>query len=299
MPDNHDNESRPGDYTRGYYDKYGKWVEYRDIGKVKAYRGAHGYRGPMGQGVIFAVLLIAAGVLLFLDNIGLFHFHDIWRFWPVALIAIGVAKLTDCRGLGGRVWSLMLILVGASFLLSNLGLWHVSWSLIWPLALIGFGLMLLVNALERHNHPASTYETPVSTSSGNTPPTNPAPNSGPLNTSPENTLREWVTFGGVKRRLDTQNFQGGEAVAVFGGIEIDLRRANIAPGAKDVVIDANSTFGGIEIRVPYSWRVITSGIGIFGGYEDKTIPPEGQGATDAPRLVVKGYALFGGVSIEN
>ena len=294
MPDNHDNQSSRGDYTRGYYDKYGKWVEYRDIGKSPS------YRGPMGQGIIFAVLMIAAGVFLFLDNIGLVHFHDVWRFWPVALIAIGVAKLTDCRGLGGRVWSAMLIAVGVSFLLDNLGVWHVSFNMIWPLGLIGFGLLLLVNALERHNFPADSSFRPGGTSSGDTPPSNAPPsNPPPANASPENTLREWVTFGGVKRRLDTQNFQGGEAVAVFGGIEIDLRRANIAPGTKDVVVDANSTFGGIEIRVPDNWRVITRGIGIFGGYEDKTIPPRGQEGADAPRLIVKGYALFGGVSIEN
>jgi hypothetical protein len=289
MPDNHDNESSRGNYTRGYYDKYGKWVECREIGKSPA------YRRPMGQGIIFAVLMIAAGVFLFLDNIGLFHFHDIWRFWPVALIAIGVAKLTDCRGLGGRVWSLMLIVVGVSFLLDNLGIWHASWNLIWPLGLIGFGLLLLVNAIERHNFPVYSAFRPDGASSGANPPSNAAT----ANTSPENTLREWVTFGGLKRKLDTQNFQGGEAVAVFGGIEIDLRRANIAPGTNDVVIDANSTFGGIEIRVPDNWRVITRGIGIFGGYEDKTIPPRGQEGVDAPRVIVKGYALFGGVSIEN
>ncbi len=289
MPDNHDNESSHGDYTRGYYDKYGKWVEYRDIGKSAA------CRRPMGQGIIFAVLMIAAGVFLFLDNIGLFHFHDIWRFWPVALIAIGVAKLTDCRGLGGRVWSLMLIAVGVSFLLDNLGIWHASWNLIWPLGLVGFGLLLLVNALDGHNFSADFASRPGSAPSGDSPPSNRAPS----NTSSEDTLREWVTFGGLKRKLDTQNFQGGEAIAVFGGIEIDLRRASVAPGTKDVVIDANSTFGGIEIRVPDTWRVITRGIGIFGGYEDKTIPPRGQEGADAPRLIVKGYALFGGVSIEN
>lgn len=293
MPDNHDNQSSRGDYTRGYYDKYGKWVEYRAIGKTQV----PAYRGPMGQGIVFAILMIAVGVLLFLDNLGLFHFHDIWRFWPVALIAIGVAKLTDCRGLGARIWSLMLIVVGVTFLLNNLGIFHASWSLIWPLGLIGFGLMLLVNALERHNYPASTFTSPAGASSSNSTP--PSSNTPPVNASPENTLHEWVTFGGVKRRLDTQNFQGGEAIAVFGGIEIDLRRASIAPGSKDVVIDANSTFGGIEIRVPYAWRVITRGIGLFGGYEDKTIPPEGQGSADAPRLIVKGYALFGGVSVEN
>ncbi len=291
MPDNHDhdNESSRGDYTRGYFDKYGKWVEYKDIGKGPA------SRGPMGQGVVFAVLMIAVGVLLFLDNIGLFHFHDIWRFWPVVLIAVGVAKLTDSRGPGARVWALMVMVVGAAFLLDNLGIWHASWNTIWPLGLVGFGLLLLVNALERpDSRSGGAFARGCARFRAGVLPNNPL-----ADTSPENTLHEWVTFGGVKRKLDTQNFQGGEAVAVFGGIEIDLRRANIAPTAGDVVIDANSTFGGIEIRVPDNWRVITRGVGIFGGYEDKTIPPRGQEGATAPKLIVKGYALFGGVSIEN
>ncbi len=277
MPDNHEEQDR-ADYRRGYYDREGRWVEYqgRETG-----RRAVGMASSTTQGVIWAVLLIAVGVLLFLDNIGLFRFRDIWEYWPVALIALGVAKLFDCRGVGGQVWSAMWIVVGTVFLLNNLRILHVSWNIIWPLALVAFGVLMLVNALERHRAP----EGPLAGSSeGNT---------------TENTLREWATFGGIKRRVETQNFQGGEMVAVFGGIEIDLRRAAIAPGTKEVVIDANATFGGIELRVPDNWIVNLRGVGVFGGYEDKTIPPRGEDRATAPRLVIKGYAVFGGVSVQN
>lgn len=245
------------------------------------------YKGLRGPGLVFAVLLIVVGVLLFLDNIGLVQFHEIWRYWPVGLILVGAAKLVDCCGIGPRVWAGMLIAAGTCFLLGNLGVWHVGLEVIWPLAIIGVGIMMLTNALERRGPgsdrvPARAF---VTSSSGD-------PASGDV-------LREWVTFGGLKRKLDTQNFQGGDMVAVFGGIEVDLRRAAIAPGTKQVVIDANATFGGIELRVPETWRVITRGMGIFGGYEDKTIPPKTAEGVEAPRLLVKGYALFGGISIEN
>jgi predicted membrane protein len=286
MPDNHEEQDRT-DYRRGYYDREGRWVEYRDLGRSirddiqrrvgRDYRR----RGPGTQGVIFAVILIALGVLLFLDNIGLFRFHDIWQFWPVALIALGVAKLLDSKGIGGQVWAAMWILVGTAFLLDNLHIWHMSWGTIWPLALVLFGVMMLVNALDRHHAHGGPI---VGSSEGAT---------------SDNTLREWATFGGIKRRVDTQDFQGGEMVAVFGGIEIDLRRAGIAPGTKEVVIDANATFGGIELRVPENWNVIMRGIGVFGGYEDKTIPPREPERATAPRLVIKGYAVFGGVSVQN
>jgi hypothetical protein len=116
--------------------------------------------------------------------------------------------------------------------------------------------------------------------------------------STADTLREWATFGGIKRRLNTQDFQGGEMIAVFGGIEVDLREANIPPG-KEVVVDANATFGGIELRVPYSWQVTIRGMGVFGGYEDKTVPPRPTEGVTSPRLLVTGYAVFGGVSVQN
>jgi Domain of unknown function (DUF5668)/Cell wall-active antibiotics response 4TMS YvqF len=290
MADNPNSESR-GDYSRGYYDKYGKWVEYSDIG-----RWARRRRAP-GPALVLGILMILLGVLLFLDNVGLFNFRDVWRFWPVALIAVGVAKLSESReGVAGRVWASMLIVAGACFLLSSLHIWYVNWNMMWPLALVGFGIMKLVGALEPRAPEGGSASTPDGVISSGGPSPGAAFSGG---TSPENTMREWVTFGGIKRKFDTQNFRGGEAVAVFGGIEVDLRRAGIAPGNHEVIIDANATFGGIDIRVPENWRVMTRGVGIFGGYEDKTIPPRPQEGVDAPKLIIKGYALFGGITVKN
>ena len=238
-------------------------------------------RRPPAPGVIIAILIIGVGVLLFLDNFGLFHIYNVWRYWPVVLIAVGVSKLFDCRGAGGRLWAGMMIAAGVLFLLDALRIFHVGWHLIWPLALVGLGISMLMKSLERK----TLADRCVTTSSGDA--------------SAVDTLREWVVFGGIKRRLDTPNFQGGEMVAVFGGIDVDLRRANIADTVKEVVIDANATFGGIEVKVPETWRVITRGFGIFGGYEDKTIPPRPQEGVTAPTVVVTGYAIFGGVAVQN
>ncbi len=274
-------ESSSGDYSKSPEEQIKRRVKHAcPGGGAWAGHRRHGFRRP---GVVFAFLMIGAGVLLFLDNIGLFHFHDIWQYWPVALIAIGVAKLFETRGAGGLVLAGLLMVVGTAFLLDNFGIWHASWNIIWPLGLIAFGVLMLVNALERKRAPEGAGL--VKTYSGDE--------------SSDNILRAWATFSGLKRRLDSQNFQGGEMLAVFGGIEVDLRRANIAPTDKEVVIDANATFGGIDIKVPETWVVVTRGMGIFGGYEDKTIPPKPQEGVTPPKLVLTGYAVFGGVSIEN
>jgi predicted membrane protein len=95
--------------------------------------------------------------------------------------------------------------------------------------------------------------------------------------------------------MDTQDFQGGEAFALFGGVEVDLRKA--ASTQEEIVVEANALFGGIELRLPEAWNVSVRGAGIFGGYEDETIGV----TTDAkqPHLIINGFAVFGGVTVKN
>ena len=42
-----------------------------------------------------AMIVIAIGVLFLLNNLNIYFFHDIWRFWPGILIAAGLAKMVD------------------------------------------------------------------------------------------------------------------------------------------------------------------------------------------------------------
>ncbi len=44
-----------------------------------------------------ALLLISAGVLLLLDNLGILWIHHIWNLWPLSLIALGAAELIRWR----------------------------------------------------------------------------------------------------------------------------------------------------------------------------------------------------------
>jgi predicted membrane protein len=108
-------------------------------------------------------------------------------------------------------------------------------------------------------------------------------------------LNEFTVFGGVRRRIDSQEFEGGEVSAIFGGVEIDLRGA--ATKKDEVVIELNAIFGGVELRVPDTWDVTVRGAGIFGGYEDKTMPRRDTASGKRPLLVITGSAVFGGVTV--
>ena len=54
--------------------------------------------------------------------------------------------------------------------------------------------------------------------------------------------------------------------------------------------------GGIEIRVPDDWRVTLSGVPVLGAFEDKT---HAVGSEPPKNLIIKGYAVMGGVEIKN
>ena len=82
------------------------------------------------------------------------------------------------------------------------------------------------------------------------------------------------------------------AVAVMGGVELDLRDARFT--ADEVTIRAFCLMGGVSITVPEDMAVDVSGIGIMGGVDHRA---SGPGAPGAPRLRVVGFALMGGVDV--
>ncbi|MEO7144290.1 MAG: DUF5668 domain-containing protein [Bryobacteraceae bacterium] len=252
-----------------------------------------GFRGRRrrspASGVVVGAVVILVGILLLLKNLDIIWFHDVWIFWPVILIAAGLGKFFGAPGLHSRVWGVLLAAAGVLFLLENLGYLSINPRLVGPLALIGMGILFLSGALGRRqwrcgSPPSSLASTSTFASSS-------------TSTTSDSSLNEWAVFGGVKRRVDSQAFTGGGILAVFGGVDIDLRPAGIQ--GEEAFIEANATFGGVSIRVPESWSVTVQGLGMFGGYEDHTTHAPASGSTPPKRLVVTGFAVFGGVEIKN
>ena len=78
----------------------------------------------------------------------------------------------------------------------------------------------------------------------------------------------------------------------MGGVELDLREADIEGAAR---IDVFTFWGGVDIKVPRTWEVRTSGLPLLGGWEDKTEPPLGGG----PVLDVRLVTIMGGAEIRH
>ena len=53
------------------------------------------WRRQTAWGVVWAMLLIAAGVILLLDRLGMVEVRYLWQLWPLGLIALGIGRLVD------------------------------------------------------------------------------------------------------------------------------------------------------------------------------------------------------------
>ncbi|MFH0174939.1 DUF1707 domain-containing protein [Streptomyces cacaoi] len=82
--------------------------------------------------------------------------------------------------------------------------------------------------------------------------------------------------------------------AFWGGGEIDLREANFAAG--EIEINCVAIMGGVQITVPPGVEVVVRGIGVMGGFDQRETGVPGD--PGAPRVVVGGFAFWGGVGIE-
>jgi predicted membrane protein len=232
-------------------------------------------RSGRSNGIIPGIILVLVGSLFLLDHLGIIHVEILWKFWPLIFIAIGISKVFHERD---RVVGAAFILVGLLLQLHELGRMGISWGTIWPFILILIGIALIWNRFEAPKIPTVQ---------------------GSLSSGGKDTVNEYALFGGVERRVTMNNFRGGDVTAIFGGVELDFRSADIE--GEEAVLLVEAAFGGIEITVPERWNVSFEVQSIFAGYSDETRPqvPDPVGAAPRKTLVIHGRAIFGGISVKN
>jgi predicted membrane protein len=258
--------------------------------------GGVGLHGASG-GLIIGLILAGIGAVLLLQNFGIFPNQDLWDFWPIILIIAGIARAATAFSVTGRMWGGLVALGGLLFLAANFGFIHHNlWELFWPVILILAGGVMLVRGLERNHYLDQWRSGGAAGMAGG--PSRGAPGSPTGTADPRamNMVHEFAIFGGGHRRIDSKEFEGGDIVALFGGVQLDLREAETK--LPELNIDVTAAFGGAEIRVPETWAVSMRVTSIFGGYDDKThVPP--PGAAKPPTLVITGAVIFGGLAVKN
>jgi hypothetical protein len=102
-----------------------------------------------------------------------------------------------------------------------------------------------------------------------------------------------AVMSGIYRRGRWRLPASSNAVSVMGGIELDLREAEI--DEPEVTINVVAVMGGVDVVEPEGVDVDLTGFALMGGKDFKpgtTRPPPG-----APLVRIKGFALMGGINV--
>jgi hypothetical protein len=102
-----------------------------------------------------------------------------------------------------------------------------------------------------------------------------------------------AVFGSASRKGRWRIRKHTNAFALFGGIDIDLNEAVFE--APEVVISGAWCFGALDIKAPEGIEVRDQTVGIFGGTDVSNL---GEPRPGAPVVILKGFTLFGGVSVK-
>jgi len=103
--------------------------------------------------VLVGMLIIAAGLMMLADQIGVSDVHLSGRFWPLFLIALGVVRLVEPRvHRDGRPRSrrtgAWFVFLGLWFLLNEFHLYGFDYQTSWPLLMVGAGVGMVWRAFE-------------------------------------------------------------------------------------------------------------------------------------------------------
>lgn len=221
--------------------------------------------------VMFGIGVILIGVILTLDNLDIVCADDIFLYWPALLILFGLGITVQGTGSPGKGIGLIIAALGVLLLLDNLRVIDFSIWDYWPLLLILLGFSLVRGGYRRRR--------------------------GSMPGEGENAssyINAFALLGGHETSGKSDDFRGGSLTAIMGSCEVDLRESSIRSDA--AVLDVFAFWGAIELKIPEQWSVMMKGFPILGGFADKT-----RRSTRATQkqLIIRGYAIMGGIEIKN
>lgn len=223
------------------------------------------------RNVMWGIVLIIIGVILGgnaleIFNINLF-FDGWWTLFIIVPSLIGIFTDYDKKG------NVISFIIGILLLLACNGVFNFElvWKLILPIIIIFIGLsMVFKDTFSKEvNNKIKKLNNGLSSDEGYS-----------------------AMFSSQNINFDNEEFKSTNLNAVFGGIKFDLKNAIIK---EDVVINASSIFGGIDIYVPDNCKVKIKSNSIFGGVSNNKKYNSKDGNYT---IFINATCMFGGVQIK-
>ena len=223
--------------------------------------------------IVLAGFLIIIGIVLLLRNFQLLPWLPEYVFsWGMVLILIGTYILLTKQHI---LSSMIFIGIGLYLLLRDIvNIYIPNFWMLWPIILIAIGISIVLKG-------RSTYYDRHFKGS---------------NRDIDLDFIDSISiFGANEKSINSQEFKGGKITNIFGGSEINLLNAKLAPGNN--FIEVVTIFGGCTIIIPSHWNVKVDMLSVFGGFVDKRELKETN--PNEPVLFIKGVSMFGGGEIKS
>jgi len=258
--------------------------------EVRRRWGKRNERSRVWTGVFFLVL----GALLFTKTAGLILFPSWFFTWPVLLIAIGL--FVGIKHGFTTPGPFIMILIGTIFLTDRVTDDIHLRPYMWPIIFVAAGLFIILRPKKSRcrrewRNDNYTGEQPSFTTPANEE-TKPGWESSVNDQS--DAIDITAVFGGVKKKVLSKHFKGGDIVAIMGGTEINLLQADFKGR---IIVDTFTMFGGTKLIVPNDWDVQSQVVAIFGGVDDKRPPATNYDPSKV--IILEGTCIFGGIEIRN
>jgi predicted membrane protein len=223
--------------------------------------------------VIVGVVLVMLGFFLVLRNMDILphSINHIIFSWQMLLVTVGLV-ITLSSG-GNRTAGIILMAIGGFFLVGEIFNDIYNVNMFWPSIFIIVGIVFILSKRKGWN---SVHTGPISS---------------------DDFIDYVHIFSGGERQIVSENFRGGKITAIFGGSEIDLTKAKLAPGAQELEIAC--VFGGATIIVPDDWNVRIDVVPVLGGFGDSRKLHPGRTIDMSRQLILKGAVVFGGGEVKS
>ena len=217
-----------------------------------------------------SIVIVALGGVLLLKNLEIINISwDIFwgTVWAAGFVLSGLVNIFNYRNKTSWIWGLLLVAIGILIGLNSYGIVDVSiWKVFWPVVLIAAGLSMMFNTSPKSVKRSKKLD---KDGAGN-----------------EKIACFWGEEDAVKG-----DYNGGSLVAIFGGVDLDLRQAKIKDGS---VIEIFTFCGGVNITLPDDVIVKNEVRGFLGGTDDKTLSKDSA----KKMLYLKGECILGGLEIK-
>ena len=230
--------------------------------------------------VVAGLCIIAAGIIVLGQVVGFWYLGNLYKsWWTLFLIIPGIAGIASS---GFRFWNVFLVFIGTWLLAEDQNwLGKNTWPYFLGAFLVIFGIYVMAGGGRWHHGCDHSHEHDRHHHDG-----------GPFSDDSSDFADYVSVFSSQSYRNRSQNFRGGKASSIFGGMTIDLREVKIGSTA---FFEVNSVFGGLEVLVPKDVPLRVNVAPVFGTFyndAEYVSPAAGQ-----PCIEIKGASVFGSIRI--